>query len=76
MGVYRMEIAGRKKPVLLRADNKTAAIDRVVLSAKALTGGEVEELLESGESVWKPGEPFPADEVEAPAGATVEEGAD
>lgn len=64
MGVYRIEVAGRRKALLVRADNKTAAMDRVVLSCKALTGDEVEEVLDSGESVWKPGEPFPADEME------------
>lgn len=64
MGVYRVKLAGRSSTVLLRAKSKTEAIERVVLEVAALTGDAVEEALDAGEKVWKPGEPFPADDVE------------
>ena len=70
MAVYRAKIAGRKKPVLLRAGNRTEAIGRLVETLDALTGDAVEEALDAGEKVWKPGEPLPADDVETDAGET------
>lgn len=62
MGVYRIELAGRRKPILLRAKSKTEAIERVVLEAKSLTAEEVEEALDGGETLWKPGTDLPEDD--------------
>lgn len=67
MGVYRGKIVGRKKPILLRAANKTEAIGRLIESLDALTGDEVEEALDAGDKVWKVGEELPADDVETDA---------
>jgi hypothetical protein len=67
MAVYRVVLEGREKPVLLRAKNKSEALDMVV-DARALTGEEVEEALVGGEKLWKVGDPFPADEVSVEAG--------
>jgi len=64
MGVYRVEIVGRRKPILLRAKNKTEAIDRVVTKADSLTAEEVEEALDGGEKLWKAGDDLPADDPE------------
>jgi hypothetical protein len=65
MAVYRVKLAGRTKPILLRAKNKTEAIERVVIEMGALTGEDVEEALDKGETVWKLGEDLPADDVAA-----------
>jgi len=62
MGVYRIKVAGRNMPILLRAKSKTEATERVVESVESLTAEEVEEALDAGEKVWKPGEPLAADE--------------
>lgn len=68
MAVYRIKLAGRNKPILLRAKSKTEAIERVVVEVGALTGDEVEEALDAGDKVWKLGDELPADEeiVDAP----------
>jgi hypothetical protein len=68
MGIYRAKIAGRKKPVLLKADNKTGVKDRVVTDIELLTTDDLEAALEAGETVWKAGEDLPPDEVDEPAG--------
>lgn len=66
MGVYRVKVAGRVKPILLRAKGRPEAVARIVEEAKALTAEEVEEAFDKGESVWREGDPFPDDEpVEA-----------
>lgn len=61
MGVYRMTIAGRNKPVLLRAKNKTDAVEALV-EGKSLTAEEVEEALVAGDKLWTPGDPLPEDD--------------
>jgi hypothetical protein len=43
MGVYRMKLAGREEPILLRAKGRPEAVARVVEEAKALTAEEVED---------------------------------
>jgi len=64
MAIYRTTIAGRRKPVLVRAANKTAAKDRIVTECELLDSEQLEEALSNGEKVWKDGEDFPADEPE------------
>lgn len=64
MAIYRAKIAGRRKPVLLKAGNRTEAKDRIVTELDLLTSDELEEALEAGESVWRPGEDLPPDDVE------------
>lgn len=61
MGVYAMTLAGRRKPVLLRAANKTEAIGHLV-DGKSLTAEEVEEALDAGDKLWKPGTDLPEDD--------------
>jgi hypothetical protein len=69
MGVYRIKLAGRRKPILLRAKSKTEATERVVETIESLTGEEVETALDTGEKVWKVGEELPDDDP-APDGET------
>jgi hypothetical protein len=61
--VYRATIPGRRKPLLIKADNATKASAQLV-QLKALTADEMSTALEQGESVWKPGTPLPADDPE------------
>lgn len=65
MGIYRATVAGRRKPLLLKADNITKAKDRIVTSCELLTTDKLEEALTEGETVWREGEDVPADEPEA-----------
>jgi len=60
MGVYRMKIEGRNKPVLMRAKNLTEARNSFV-DGESLTAEQVEEALVAGERVWAPGTPLPED---------------
>lgn len=72
MAIYRTTIAGRRRPVLVKAANKTEAKDRVVTSCELLTGDELEEALTEGEVVWKDGEDLPEDDPEPEAEAEPE----
>lgn len=73
MPVYRAKIPGRRKPLLIKADNATDAY-RSLVELDALKADEMAEALENGDSVWKPGTPLPADDPEpAPAEEAGEE---
>lgn len=74
MGIYRTTIAGRRKPVLVRADNITKAKDRIVTSCELLNSDKLEEALTDGERVWKEGEDFPLDDQAGAAAAIAGEG--
>ncbi len=65
MPIYKMHIAGRNKPVLVKADSAAKAKDFVV-EAKALTAEEMGAALESGEKVWNGTDALPADEAAKP----------
>lgn len=67
MPIYRMKIAGRNKPVLVKAESAAKAKDQIV-EAKALTAEEMGEALSSGEKVWNPGDDLPDDEAELEPG--------
>lgn len=76
MGVYRMKVTGRRKPVLVRADSLAKAKDALV-SGEGLKAEEVEDALVAGEKVWKPGDELPADEAaQDDAGAERQAGED
>lgn len=61
MSIYRATIEGRKSPLLIKADNKSDAKDRIVTSLELLNGDELETALTNGEKVWRQGDPLPAD---------------
>lgn len=62
MPIYSAKIMGRTKSVLVRAESAAKA-SALLVSLDALTAAEMADALESGEKVWKGGDPFPADEV-------------
>lgn len=62
MGVYRMKVAGRVRPILVKAESLAKAKDAVVEGEK-LDAEEMGEALAKGEALWKPGEPLPADDA-------------
>lgn len=64
MAVYAMTIGGREKRVLVKADSQAAAKDRVV-SAELLNAEKMAEAMENGETIWREGDPFPADDKQA-----------
>lgn len=66
MAIYAATVPGRKKRVLVKAENQTEAMRRFV-SVEALTAEQMQDALDEGERVWRPGEPFPLDEVPEPA---------
>ena len=59
MGIYRVNIEGRNKPVLVKAASASKAKDSVV-TAESLKAEEMADALANGETVWKPGDPFPS----------------
>jgi hypothetical protein len=61
MGVYRMKLAGRRKPILVKAESIAKAKDAIVEGEK-LDAEEMADALANGESVWKPGDELPADD--------------
>jgi len=67
MGVYKMKLTGRGKPVLVRADSLAKA-EKALVEGKALTAEQVEDALVAGDKVWKPGEELPADDPALEAG--------
>lgn len=75
MAIYGLSIEGRRKRVLVRAESQAKAVAAVV-TAKALNAEEMQDALDNGEAVWKPGTPLPVEEEpealgEAPAPAPV-----
>ncbi|MFL6864071.1 MAG: hypothetical protein ACJ8DZ_13840 [Allosphingosinicella sp.] len=67
MGIYRAAIVGRRKPVLIRADGRNDAKDRIVTTLELLNAEELETALGEGETVWREGTPLPDDEPEPKA---------
>lgn len=61
MPLYHATIPGRRKPLLIKADNATKAFASLV-ELKALTAAEKDDALEAGEKIWRPGEPLPEDD--------------
>lgn len=72
MGIFKIALAGRKAPVLVKAAGVREAKDRVITSCESLNADEMEAALTEGETVWREGEPFPDDigeEMDTLAGA-------
>jgi hypothetical protein len=68
MAIYGVTIKGRTKRVLVRETSQAQAVAHFV-TAKALTAEEMQDALDEGETVWKPGTDLPPDEP-APAAPT------
>lgn len=68
MAIYGVKIVGRRKRILVRAPSQAQAIAALV-TASSLNAEEMQDALDQGEAVWKPGQPLPDDEPlgEAPA---------
>lgn len=58
MAIYGVEIEGRTKRILVRAPSQSQAVGMLV-TAKALNAEEMQDALDAGEAVWKPGTPLP-----------------
>lgn len=58
MPIFRVNILGRDKPILARADS-AAKVRESLVEAKALTSKELSDAF--GEAVWEPGQPLPAE---------------
>jgi hypothetical protein len=63
MPIYVLEVKGRRKRVLVKAESAAKARDEVV-KATALTAEEMVDALADGEQVWNATTPFPADDPE------------
>lgn len=61
MAIYGVNIEGRRKRVLVRAASQAQAVAAIV-TAKSLNAEEMQDALDAGEAVWKPGTPLPSDE--------------
>ncbi len=62
MPIYNVTVAGRKSPVLIKAESASKAKDAVV-DVKALTAEEMADALASGKTVWNPETDFPVDDA-------------
>ena len=60
MAIYGVTIKGRNKRLLVKAASAAEA-KGLFVEAKALTAEEMQDALDEGESVWKPGQPLPDD---------------
>lgn len=69
MAIYGVTIRGRNRRLLVKAESAAKAVS-MFCEAKALTAEQMQDALDEGESVWKPGQPLPEDgpapEPEAP----------
>lgn len=61
MAIYGVTIKGRNKRLLVKAESAAKAVG-MFCEAKALTAEQMQDALDQGESVWKPGQPLPNDE--------------
>jgi hypothetical protein len=66
MAIYGVTIKGRSKRLLVKAESAAKAVGLFV-EAKALTAEQMQDALDEGESVWKPGTDLPDDEPAEPA---------
>lgn len=71
MAIYGVTIKGRRKRLLVKATSAAEA-KALFVEAKALTAEEMQDALDEGESVWKPGTDLPDDEA-APESTTTEQ---
>lgn len=62
MAIYGVEIKGRGSRVLVRESSQAKAVAHFV-TATALSAEEMQDALDEGESVWKPGTDLPTDNV-------------
>lgn len=75
MPLYHATIPGRRKPLLIKADNATKAFASLV-DLKALTAAEKDDALERGEKIWKPGDDLPEDDPAPDASAVQQDQAE
>lgn len=78
MAIYGVKIVGRTKRILVRAPSQAQAVAALV-TASALNAEEMQDALDDGEAVWKPGTPLPDDPAplgEGPAPEPAAEGDD
>src|SRR3546814_6321477 len=54
MAIYGVNIVGRTKRILVRAPSQAQAVSMLV-TASALNAEEMQDALDAGEAVWKPG---------------------
>lgn len=62
MAIYAVDITGRDKRVLVRADSQAKAVAHFA-TAVALKAEDMQDALDNGEAVWKPGTPLPTEEI-------------
>ena len=74
MAIYGVTIKGRRKRLLVKATSAAEA-KALFVEAKALTAEEMQDALDEGESVWKPGTDLPDDEA-TPESTTTEQPAE
>ncbi len=67
MAIYGVNIVGRRKRILVRAPSQAQAIAAIV-TASSLNAEEMQDALDAGEAVWKPGQPLPDEEQLGEAG--------
>ncbi len=60
MAIYGVTIRGRNRRLLVKAESAAKAV-AFFCEAKALTAEQMQDALDEGESVWKPGQPLPDD---------------
>lgn len=60
MAIYGVTIRGRNRRLLVKAESAAKAVG-FFCEAKALTAEQMQDALDEGESVWKPGQPLPDD---------------
>lgn len=67
MAIFKVSIAGRRTPVLIKAEGKRDAYARVITGCDALSAEEMETALTAGDKVWAAGEPFPVEPAKVEA---------
>lgn len=73
MPIYGVTIKGRAKRLLIKEASQAQAVAHFV-SAKALTAEEMQDALDEGERVWKPGQPLPDDATKDATETPVDDG--
>ena len=69
MAIYGVNIEGRNRRILVKAESQAKAV-AMFCEAKALTAEQMQDALDDGEAVWKPGTPLP-DDAPAPDASDV-----
>lgn len=75
MAIYGVTIKGRNRRILVKAESAAKAVG-LFCEAKALTAEQMQDALDEGESVWKPGQPLPDDGPAPDCEASASDGSD